>query len=154
MACLVPSLLPKGIHYKQLVQVNMAQVNLSSVEQPNICTYVYLHSPCHQGGNNDIGRFSSIKHWFQYNLTTWNIRMQSHYHMMPFNTVSYINYTKTSKEHAQIQHNKQVWSFLPSRDIIVARLRWDRHIHNVHSLIETTSHCMVLIYCINNSSSQ
>ena len=42
--------------------------------------------------------------------------------MMPFNMFSYINYTKISKEHEQIQQNKQGWPFLPSRDLIVERL--------------------------------
>ena len=58
---------------------------------------VYLHSPCRQGSTDDIGRLFSVKYWFQHNPATWNIRIQSHYHVMPFNTLSCINYTKTKQ---------------------------------------------------------
>ena len=44
---------------------------------------------------------------------------------------------------------RQGWPFLSSRNVTVAWLRWDWHIHNVSSSIQITGHCMVLIYCIN-----
>ena len=66
-----------------------------------------------------------------------------------FNTLSYINYTKTSEECAQIQHNKQGWPFLPSGDLTVAGLMQDGRVHNVRSLMQTTGHCIVVIYYIN-----
>ena len=43
---------------------------------------VYSHSPRHQDSTGDIGRLSSVKYWFQHNSAAWNIRMQSHYHVM------------------------------------------------------------------------
>ena len=69
---------------------------------------------------------------------------------MPFNILSYINYTKQVKNvHKYMQHNEQGWPFLPSRDLIVARLTRDGRVHNVHSPIETNGHRTVVIYYMN-----
>ena len=114
--------------------------------------YVYSYSPCLQGGTDDLYHVSSIK------------RCQT----MAFAKVCRLKYKNTmtnnviSLTHCHALAVLPIWQkqqnfittvqgklFLLSRNITVACLRRDGRVHDICSLIQTTGHCMVLIYYNN-----